>query len=131
MRQLRRVWASAVAAAMIDRIVHHADALILKGVSCLLRRMGIDTLPSARAEQAHSPRITLSMASFSAVASASLCTVADTCLPVPNASPPSYVRRLLEMVFLGGARWSFSAEQDIRSGDPLQLPAAARPARSG
>jgi DNA replication protein DnaC len=39
-----------VAAAMIDRIVHHADVLTLKGSSYRLRNTGIDTLPSARAE---------------------------------------------------------------------------------
>ncbi len=43
----------AVAAAMIDRIVHHADVLTLKGASYRLRNIGIDTLPSVRAEQAH------------------------------------------------------------------------------
>lgn len=40
-----------VAAAMIDRIVHHADVLALKGASYRLRDRGIDTLPSIRAEQ--------------------------------------------------------------------------------
>lgn len=39
-----------VAAAMIDRIVHHADVVTLKGSSYRLRNTGIDTLPSARAE---------------------------------------------------------------------------------
>lgn len=39
-----------VAAAMIDRIVHHADVLTLKGSSYRLRDTGIATLPSARAE---------------------------------------------------------------------------------
>ena len=38
----------AVAAAMIDRIVHHADVLTLKGASYRLRGAGIDTLPSIR-----------------------------------------------------------------------------------
>ena len=38
----------AVAAAMIDRIVHHADVLTLKGASYRLRNRGIDTLPSIR-----------------------------------------------------------------------------------
>ena len=37
-----------VAAAMIDRIVHHADVLTLKGASYRLRGRGIDSLPSAR-----------------------------------------------------------------------------------
>jgi len=37
-----------VAAAMIDRIVHHADVLTLKGSSYRLRNRGIDTLPSIR-----------------------------------------------------------------------------------
>ena len=41
----------AVAAAMIDRIVHHADVLSLKGASYRLRDRGIDTLPSIKAEQ--------------------------------------------------------------------------------
>jgi IstB-like ATP binding protein len=36
----------AVAAAMIDRVVHHADVLTLKGASYRLRNRGIDTLPS-------------------------------------------------------------------------------------
>ena len=35
-----------VAAAMIDRIVHHADVLTLKGASYRLRGRGDDTLPS-------------------------------------------------------------------------------------
>jgi hypothetical protein len=38
----------AVAAAMIDRIVHHADVLTLKGSSYRLKDGGIDTLPSSR-----------------------------------------------------------------------------------
>lgn len=37
-----------VAAAMIDRIVHHADVLTLKGASYRLRNRGIDSLPSVR-----------------------------------------------------------------------------------
>ncbi len=43
----------AVAAAMIDRIVHHADVLTLKGASYRLKNLGIDTLPSAREDRAH------------------------------------------------------------------------------
>ncbi|MFC7958867.1 IS21-like element helper ATPase IstB [Rhodococcoides kroppenstedtii] len=39
-----------VAAAMIDRIVHHAEVLTLKGASYRLKDTGVDTLPSARAE---------------------------------------------------------------------------------
>jgi DNA replication protein DnaC len=39
-----------VAAAMIDRIVHHADVLTLKGNSYRLRNTEIDTLPSHRHE---------------------------------------------------------------------------------
>ncbi len=39
-----------VAAAMIDRLVHHADVLTLKGSSYRLKDTGIDTLPSARAD---------------------------------------------------------------------------------
>jgi DNA replication protein DnaC len=42
----------AVAAAMIDRIVHHADVLALKGASYRLRDRDIDPLPSIKAEQA-------------------------------------------------------------------------------
>jgi hypothetical protein len=38
----------AVAAAMIDRIVHHPDVLTLKGASYRLRGQGIDSLPSTR-----------------------------------------------------------------------------------
>jgi DNA replication protein DnaC len=38
----------AVAAAMIDRIVHHADVLTLKGASYRLRGRGIGSLPSIR-----------------------------------------------------------------------------------
>jgi DNA replication protein DnaC len=41
-----------VAAAMIDRIVHHADVLTLKGNSYRLRNTEIDSLPSTRAENA-------------------------------------------------------------------------------
>ena len=40
-----------VAAAMIDRIVHHADVIALKGASYRLRDRGVDTLPSITAEQ--------------------------------------------------------------------------------
>ena len=35
---------------MIDRIVHHADVLTLKGASYRLRNRGIDTLPSIRTQ---------------------------------------------------------------------------------
>jgi DNA replication protein DnaC len=38
----------AVAAAMIDRIVHHADVLTLKGSSYRLKNAGLDTLPSVK-----------------------------------------------------------------------------------
>ena len=41
-----------VAAAMIDRIVHHADVIALKGASYRLRDRGLNTLPSIKAEQA-------------------------------------------------------------------------------
>ncbi|MBF0817164.1 AAA family ATPase [Microbacterium paludicola] len=37
-----------VAAAMIDRIVHHADVITLKGASYRLRGHGLDSLPSTR-----------------------------------------------------------------------------------
>lgn len=40
-----------VAAAMIDRIVHHADVIALKGASYRLKDRGIDALPSIKAEQ--------------------------------------------------------------------------------
>ena len=40
----------AVAAAMIDRVVHHADVLSLKGGSYRLRNRGIETLPSIRTQ---------------------------------------------------------------------------------
>ena len=36
----------AIVASMIDRVVHHADVLTLKGASHRLRNRGIDTLPS-------------------------------------------------------------------------------------
>ncbi|MBG6109070.1 DNA replication protein DnaC [Frigoribacterium sp. CG_9.8] len=41
----------AVAAAMIDRIVHHADVFTLKGASYRLRGRGIDSLPSVRTQE--------------------------------------------------------------------------------
>ena len=44
-----------VAAAMIDRVVHHADVLTLKGASYRLRNRGIDTLPSIRQTTDHEP----------------------------------------------------------------------------
>ncbi len=40
----------AVAAAMIDRIVHHADVLTLKGASYRLRGRGSDSLPSIKTQ---------------------------------------------------------------------------------
>jgi DNA replication protein DnaC len=40
----------AVAAAMIDRIVHHADVLTMKGTSYRLRGRGIDSLPSIKTQ---------------------------------------------------------------------------------
>jgi DNA replication protein DnaC len=40
----------AVAAAMIDRIVHHADVLTMKGASYRLRNRGIDSLPSIKTQ---------------------------------------------------------------------------------
>jgi DNA replication protein DnaC len=43
-----------VAAAMIDRIVRHADVLTVKGSSYRLRNKGIDTLPSIKTQaEAH------------------------------------------------------------------------------
>ncbi len=41
----------AVASAMIDRIVHHAEVITLKGASYRLRNTTMTTLPSARLEQ--------------------------------------------------------------------------------
>jgi hypothetical protein len=38
---------------MIDRIVHHADVLTLKGASYRLRGRGIDSLPSIRTTSPH------------------------------------------------------------------------------
>jgi DNA replication protein DnaC len=48
-------WASVfgdqvVAAAMIDRILHHADVLTLKGASYRLRGRGVESLPSIRTQ---------------------------------------------------------------------------------
>ena len=40
-----------MAATVIDRIVHHADVIALKGASYRLRDRGIDPLPSIKAEQ--------------------------------------------------------------------------------
>jgi DNA replication protein DnaC len=40
----------AVAAAMIDRIVHHADVFTMKGASYRLRGRGIDSLPSIKTQ---------------------------------------------------------------------------------
>lgn len=45
----------AVAAAMIDRIVHHADVLTLKGASYRLRGRGLDSLPSTRITTGDNP----------------------------------------------------------------------------
>lgn len=45
----------AVAAAMIDRVVHHADVLTLKGASYRLRGRGIDSLPSLRTTTGETP----------------------------------------------------------------------------
>jgi DNA replication protein DnaC len=45
----------AVAAAMIDRIVHHADVLTLKGASYRLRGRGIDSLPNIRTTTNETP----------------------------------------------------------------------------
>lgn len=42
-----------IAAAMIDRIVHHADVHTLKGASYRLKHLTDQTLPSVQAEQAH------------------------------------------------------------------------------
>jgi DNA replication protein DnaC len=47
----------AVAAAMIDRIVHHADVLTLKGASYRLRGRGIDSLPNIRTTSGPKPKL--------------------------------------------------------------------------
>jgi hypothetical protein len=44
------VFSDHVVAAMIDRIVHHADVLTLKGNSYRLRNTEINTLPSMRTD---------------------------------------------------------------------------------
>ena len=44
------VFGDQVVAAMIDRIVHHADVIALKGASYRLRDRGVETLPSIKAE---------------------------------------------------------------------------------
>ena len=66
----------AVAAAMIDRIVHHADVLDLKGASYRLRGRGIDSLPSIGPKPGKLNNTTV--ASNSAVEMASDSSVADT-----------------------------------------------------
>jgi hypothetical protein len=40
---------------MIDRIVHHADVLTLKGADYRLRGRGIDSLPSIRTTTDETP----------------------------------------------------------------------------
>ena len=48
--QIAQLGDQAVAATMIDRIVHHAEVLTLTGASYGLKDTGIKTLPSARAD---------------------------------------------------------------------------------
>ena len=44
-----------IASAMIDRIVHHADVIALKGASYRIKHTTIESLPSVEADrQAHS-----------------------------------------------------------------------------
>ena len=69
-----------VAAAMIDRIVHHAEVITLKGSSHRLRNTGIDTLPSATSRE-HG---TLRTAHFSSVESAQFSSVTDNADPSPG-----------------------------------------------
>jgi DNA replication protein DnaC len=44
------VFGDQTVAAMIDRIVHHADVLTVKGANYRLRGRGIDSLPSIRTQ---------------------------------------------------------------------------------
>jgi hypothetical protein len=63
----------AVAAAMIDRIVHHADVLTLKGASYRLRGRLIDRLPSIRTTTDQAESLTPPQPlTFQALASTSL-----------------------------------------------------------
>ena len=48
--QIAQLGDQVVAATMIDRIVHHAEVLTLTGASYRLKATGINTLPSARAD---------------------------------------------------------------------------------
>ena len=44
-----------VAAALIDRLVHHATMISLKGKSYRLRERGLDVIPAAQAPPLHAP----------------------------------------------------------------------------
>lgn len=54
----------AVAAAMIDRIVHDTDVLTLKGANCRLRGRGIASLPSIRTTADDTEALTADNRSF-------------------------------------------------------------------
>lgn len=45
------VFGDQVVAAMIDRVVHHAEIFALKGSSYRLKEQSLETLPSVAAEQ--------------------------------------------------------------------------------
>jgi hypothetical protein len=65
---------------MIDRVVHHADVLTLKGASYGLSNRGIDTLPNIRTQDpAHQNH--KRMTPFSSVTSASNSSVGDAAGP--------------------------------------------------
>ena len=66
-----------VAAAMINRIVHHADVITLKGASYRLHNTGIETLPSVRTENA-AQQNTQPVAQFSPSIVAQFSIVVDT-----------------------------------------------------
>jgi len=44
-----------VAAALIDRLVHHATMIALKGKSYRLRERGLDVVPAAHTQSLHDP----------------------------------------------------------------------------
>lgn len=48
--RLGRRFGDEIAAAMIDRVVHHADVLTVPGAGCRLRGRGIDSLTSIRTQ---------------------------------------------------------------------------------
>ena len=67
-----------VAAARIDRVIHHADVLTLKGARHRLRIRGIDALPSVRTQDTADLNNKEPVASLSSGSSASLSSVVDS-----------------------------------------------------